>query len=639
MTTLPITRMTLYKHGVGFFERRAEFTGDEVTLSFRVEEMNDILKSLTAIDWGDGKVLGVDYATPQSQEERLAGCSIRLGDTRSLRDLLRGLRGRRVTLLLDGDETAVGKLLGLDEPDKTLPIAKALVSILLDETAQVQTVPLKRVLGAEILDERGADDLRFFLQTSLSQENYRQVTVRLTPGEHELSVSYIAPAPTWRVSYRLVADSDGEKALLLGWGIFDNRLEEELKDISLSLVAGMPISFIYDLYTPFTPERPEIKEESRVAAGPVGFGAAMKEAAFADAEPMMRSMAMAAPAAPSPQRSRRIDKKSLEETTAVAASGESMGELFQYNITTPVSVGRGQSAMVPIVSTNLGYRKDLLYNGRKLPNHPVASLRLENKTGLTLERGPVTVIESGEYVGEAILPFTVEEAEFIIPYAVELGVKISERSHSQRETHSISLKDGYLLVEEWDVQLVDYQLNNSTNKPIMVLIEQARNKLYDLFETAEPEEMTDEHYRFQIEAKAKGETQFKTKTRRLFSRRQEIKDQNFVGLQRYLNRGLIDRVTHDRIAELLNLWQKVADYEKRLAEIEKERQQIYKAQQQIQGNMKSLSMSGKEGALRSQYVDRLEATEQSLEKLAQEESQTKIKIQVVEKEILAKLGK
>ena len=88
MTTLPITHMTLYKHGVGFFERRAEINGEAIALSFRVEEMNDILKSLTAIDWGDGQVLGIDYATPQSRSEQLAGCSIALDGRRSLRDLL-----------------------------------------------------------------------------------------------------------------------------------------------------------------------------------------------------------------------------------------------------------------------------------------------------------------------------------------------------------------------------------------------------------------------------------------------------------------------------------------------------------------------------------------------------------------------
>ncbi len=57
-------------------------------------------------------------------------------------------------------------------------------------------------------------------------------------------MSYIAPAPTWRVSYRLVTGEQRRtrtaRALLLGWGIFDNRLEEDLEGISLSLVAGCP---------------------------------------------------------------------------------------------------------------------------------------------------------------------------------------------------------------------------------------------------------------------------------------------------------------------------------------------------------------------------------------------------------------
>ena len=372
MTLLPITHMTLYKHGVGFFERRVSLAGTEVSLTFRVEEMNDILKSLTAIDWGGGQVLGVEYATPQTREERLAGCSINLSDDRSLQDLLTGLRGRRVRLLLDQAESLAGSLIGLDDAPEEEPLATALVSVLLDGANQVQAIPLGRVQGVEILDERGAADLRFFLQTSLTQEAYRAVTVRLTPGEHDLSVSYIAPAPTWRVSYRLVVEDKDEqsaesetdaakKALLLGWGIFDNRLEEDLKEISLSLVAGMPISFVYDLYTPFTPKRPEIKEEGRVAAAPVAFEEAMlgaPEAPMAlEGARSMKMMRAAAPAA------RSFSADALAEATPVATTGTDLGELFQYVISTPVTVGRGQSAMVPIVSARLEAHKELLYNG------------------------------------------------------------------------------------------------------------------------------------------------------------------------------------------------------------------------------------------------------------------------------------
>ncbi len=642
MTTLPITRMTLYKHGVGFFERRAQLEGDEVSLSFRVEEMNDILKSLTAVDWGSGQVLGVDYATPQSREERLAGCSIRLGDGRSLRDLLVGLRGRRVELHLDQGETAVGLLLGLDELPDRQPVGDSLVSLLQDQDSQVQTVALSRVQSVVIRDERGAADLRFFLQVAQTQEDYHEVTIRLTPGAHDLSVSYIAPAPTWRVSYRLVADpdaADGPIALLLGWGIFDNRLEEELTDIKLSLVAGMPISFVYDLYTPFTPERPFIEEEARTAAGPVDFLGATAAADMAPPPAPMRAMAAPAPMAEmrAPQAA-KLSRRDLEQATAVQTSGEALGELFQYHINTPVTVGRGQSAMVPIVAANLPYRKDLLYNGAKLAAHPVASLRLDNKTGLTLERGPVTVIEGGDYVGEAVLPFTADEAEFIIPYAVELGARVREQSGAATEIYGLSLQGAYLVFEEWDIRWREYQINNTTNRPLTILVEHPRQTSYDLFDTPAPAEQTEDTYRFAVDVPARREKTLRVQTRYLRRRQEQIERQSYVNLQRFLRQGLIDRATHDLIATILGLLEKIGDHKKRIEAINQERQKIYEAQKQIQGNMAALANTGKEGQMRAQYVDRLEATEDSLHVLGQEEGQLQTEIKRLEKEIERRLA-
>ncbi len=640
MSTLPITRMTLYKHGVGFFERRASLTGEEASLSFRVEEMNDILKSLTAIDWGEGQVLGIDYATPQSREERLEGCSVRLRDKRNLRDLLGGLRGRRVSLQLDQGETAVGTLLGLDELPDRQPIGDSLVSLLQDEVEQVQNFPLSRVQSVDILDERGAADLRFFLQLAQTQEDYRQVTVRLTPGEHDLSVSYIAPAPTWRVSYRLVAapEADGQpQVLLLGWGIFDNRLEEELTEISLSLVAGMPISFVYDLYTPFMPERPFIEEESRVAPGPVDLvaGAAVFSR-MPEAEPEMMQAMAAAPAEPK-KRERKMSATDIAESVSVSASGEAMGELFQYHITTPVSVGRGQSAMVPIVSTNLSYNKDLIYNSAKLAVHPIASLRLTNTTGLTLERGPATVIENGDYVGEAVLPFTAAGAEFIIPYAVELGMRVREKRGSRIELYGLSIQGDYLLFEEWDVRWHEYQLNNTTTKPMTILVEHPRTAHYDLFDTPKPAETTEESMRFAVDAPAKDETKLRVNTRTLHQRREEIRNQSYVNLSRYLQKGLIDQGTHDLIVEILKLVDKINDHNQRLSEIDKKRQKVYTAQRQIQDNMQALSTKGREGHVRNRYVDRLEATENSLSVLNKEESLLQQEIEQLEAEIEKKL--
>jgi hypothetical protein len=625
--------MTLYKHGVGFFERRAELSGEQVALSFRVEEMNDILKSLTVIDRGQGQILGVDYATPQSVEERLAGTSIRLADDRSIRDLLIDLRGRRVRLHLDQAETAIGTLLGLDEVAERQPVATSLVSLLVDDTNQVQVVDLERLRAVEIIDERGAEDLRFFLRTSLSQEDYREVMIRLTPGQHDLSVSYIAPAPTWRVSYRLVLDdkpgdeTEESRSLLQGWGIFDNRLEEDLDGISLRLTAGMPISFIYDLYTPFLPERPVVEEEERVVPGPVDFAAA---------EPV-KSLGVAreafAAATPAPQRKRSLDREALAQTVQVTTEGEALGELFQYVIGTPVTVGRGQSAMVPIIAADLGYRKDLLYNGSKMPAHPVATLRLDNETGLTLERGPVTVLEGGTYAGEAVLPFTGVGGEITIPYAVELGIKVQEQGGSRKELHGLRIEGVYLQFEEWNVRWREYQLNNNTDQKKAVLVEHLRSPHYDLFDTPEPLEHTDRHWRFQVLLEAGEERTLRVQERRLVRRREDLLRQSYKSLQGYLRRGLIDRQTHDRIARLLELQQQIVDKELQLKRIEEQRQKIYAAQQQIQGNMNALASTGKEGSLRARYVEQLQDSEDQLSELARQETELDQEISRLREEI------
>ena len=648
MTALPITQMTLFKHGVGFFQRAGRVDGERVDLTFPAEAMNDVLKSLTILDDGGGQVLGVEYPTPQTLAQRLEGCTVRLGSETALYDLLVSLRGRRVQVLLDQREYLVGQLVGVDRPPKRKPLGDGLVSVLLDGARQVSVVSLGRVRGLEILDARAGDDLRFFLDTSMAQETQRTLTVRLSAGAHNLSVRYVAPAPVWRVAYRLVmeegeADSgetSSRRALLMGWGIFDNSLEEDLSGVSLALVAGMPISFIYDLQTPHTPERPVVGEEARVAAGPVAFQGAVA----ARAKGAMRAAAPEAPPAaemafdaPAPM-AMGVSAAALAQGTPLAVSSTDLGERFQYAIETPITVGRGQSAMAPLVSAWLATRKDLLYNGSKLARHPVATLRMINETGLTLERGPAVVLDSSGYAGEAVLPFTAAGSELVVPYAVELGAQVSEESGARREVAALRITGHYASYDEWDIRWRDYRVNNSTSQPLTVLVEHRRTAQYDLFDTPEPVEQTPDFVRFAVESPGGGEATLRVSERRLVVRREELRRLSGAALQGSLKAGLLDVKTYNRLAGLLDLWSQIAVHEKRLAEIEKERAKIYTAQEQVRGNMQALSSEGKEGALRASYVDKLTASEEQLATLSDEEKQRQADIQRLNREIDAALA-
>jgi hypothetical protein len=619
MADLPVREIVLYKHGVGFFRRAGRVAGEEIALTFRREAVNDALKSLVVVDRGGGAVLGVHYQTPLDLDARAAESSIHLSDHASLRDLLRDLRGRQVALEM-ADRTASGRLVGVDLPGGEEEMAHTLVSLVEADGEGVSAFRLGDVRSVRLLDERAAHDLHFFLDSSLAEDRHRVVRLRLSPGEHDLDVSYVAPSPTWRVSYRVVAESDDAgkgSALLQGWGVFDNRLDEDLDGVRVTLVAGQPISFVYDLLTSRIPERPIVEDQARVAPGPVMFDAARRKRAAADEAPEaeMKAMAFAQAAAPAPARGLpgRIDREEVAGSAPPAAEGEAAGEFFEYIVTEPVSVKRGESALVPIAGTEIAYERELLYNGAKLPDHPVAALRFANETGLTLERGPVTVVEDGGYRGEAVLPFTRPGGDIYLPFAVELGVRVTERMTRRTDMAGLNVEGAYLLVEEYLVITTTYLLINTTAEPKTVTVEAPIHPDLALYETRPPDTETADARRWRVDVPAHGEAEFVRRERRPITRREEVRNLDYRRLERYFRDKWLDKGMFDRLADLLDTLAEVERAEAEKQALYAEQKQVYERQAQVRENLGALQPGGQEGVLRERMVRQMEATEDRLD--------------------------
>ena len=59
---LPVKRVVLYKNGVGYFEHSTLVRGtQELNIDFTTAQLNDVLKSLTVLDLGEGRISGVRY--------------------------------------------------------------------------------------------------------------------------------------------------------------------------------------------------------------------------------------------------------------------------------------------------------------------------------------------------------------------------------------------------------------------------------------------------------------------------------------------------------------------------------------------------------------------------------------------------
>lgn len=644
MTKLPVREMVLYKHGVGFFVRNGEVKSDRVALTFRSDEINDVLKSLAVFDRAEGgQVLGVHYQTPMDKDHRLASTSVHLSTENSLTDLIRDLRGRHVVMnfgMLPGRiDSITGRIIGINLPHYNDESGTKPTVTLRSTEGEIRVFPLDTLRTFTIEDSQSEQDLTYFLDTAMSEDDRRVVNIRLNDAEHDLMVSYVAPSPTWRVSYRVVAESndDGSSgtALVQGWGLFDNRLEEDLEDVQVTLVAGQPISFIYDLYASTIPQRKTIRDEARVT-GPVEFDSAMPGDVYlldesAEADPVMDYMeqerargitaAGVAPVAPAPKgklSTRGLTTKSVSQSTQTQAEGKATGETFQYVVTTPVSIKRGESALVPIIGAEVEYERELLYNGSKFASHPIAALRFKNTTGFTLERGPVTVVEDSDYKGEAVVPFTKENNEVYLPYAVELGVRVKEETDNRRELYAINIEDSLLMQQEYLVQSTIYTIENTTDQDKTVTVEQALPQNSDLYQTTEPDAETLNEKRWRVPVAGKAKQPFTVTTRKTISRSQHLRDMDFFAVQQWLEQRLLDQDTFRELAELHKTLQFIKKTQTQVEKIKRERQDIYQQQEQLRANLGALGSVGKEANLRNRVLKQLEEKQDRLEEIDRE---------------------
>ena len=81
---LPVKRVVLYKNGVGYFEHAGRVSGNqELNIQFTTGQLNDVLKSLTVVDLGGGKISSVRYNSIAPLNERLSTLRVRLGEQTS----------------------------------------------------------------------------------------------------------------------------------------------------------------------------------------------------------------------------------------------------------------------------------------------------------------------------------------------------------------------------------------------------------------------------------------------------------------------------------------------------------------------------------------------------------------------------
>lgn len=617
-------KVVLYKHGVGYFEREETIVGNgEVRLSFNESEMNDVLKSLVVDDKDQGTIQSISYDTQKPVEKLLSESALNLPASGGTQALLAKLRGARVRASLHS-QTLEGQVVGLEEWQRQSAdgIFKTARLTLLTGDSGLVGLDLAEVLNIQFLDETVKKELAFYYD-SLAQ-GFKPGTKTLSifgrgEGERRLAIGYVVEAPIWKTSYRFsLPESDQLAPWLEGWALVDNPQDEDWTDVQLSLVAGLPISFIHDLYSPRYIKRQEVRVETESTAVPVSMAPGFAGEMDLGVDPFMccdiQEQEASAPAA-AYSRAMMSREQSAAQVKTVT---KSVGELFEYKIAHPVTVNRRQSALVPIAAGEFKGGRVVLYKKSERADNPFSAVEFHNSTGLTLEGGPVLVFEEDTYAGEAMLDTMKPEEMRIIPFAVDLSIRVeSSQESTESEILRVEGTSNALLTYRRRIKNTVYRFHSQSSKAKLCWLEHASESGWELVPSQSPQETTKDGYRFKFDLPAKQVTKFEVKTQSETYHHFDYYNLSEDQLQWFHTSGFINDASLALLQEIVKLAFETRTINVQRNQLKNELSNSENEQQRLRRNLESLGTSSDEVRLRSRYVQKLEQLE------TQHEEQTK----------------
>ena len=668
INNLPIRRVSLYSNGVAYIERRGVVSGDaEINLSFKQSQVDDVLKSMVVLDLGQGRIGAVSYNSSAPPSARMAEIPFSVeaqtdGANGGIAGVLAQLQGAKVSVAANGG-TAVGSILTVEKRDvagdKDRPARQSRFLVIASENGEISSFDLAEVRSVKLLENGTVKDVNEFASATASARRRDAKTITVTSagaGQREMIVSYTIAAPIWKTTYRVVLDQAG-KPFFQGWAIVDNVSDEDWKNVKLSLVSGTPISFIQPIQQPFYRYRPivpipddlkltpQIYEEG--GAG-VGYGSGNGSGTGSGtvnvtSERQIQNLPTNGRQVQNLQMIQSNDSRgrsntfmvdgASEATTSVssalmsgnsgvttAATGEEIGDLFEYKIEQPVTVMRDRSALIPIVQTTMDGERVSIYNEAVRRDRPMGGMRLVNTTALTLEGGSLTVLDKDSYAGEALMERLKPKEQRFISYALDLGTLVTVKQDADSSPAKlIKVLNGTFQVHYFRQERKTYSLQNQTDRPRTVFIEYpVRNGWLLSDDTPKPDITTARYYRFKIELAAFDKKEIAVSEQQALMDSYALTNLSRSDLELFLTRRYINAETKARLEKLIDLRIKINRIVEKMGAFDDEVEKIEADQKRLRENIETLSKTPEAKTLIARYIAKANDQETRLETMEKE---------------------
>jgi hypothetical protein len=193
------------------------------------------------------------------------------------------------------------------------------------------------------------------------------------------------------------------------------------------------------------------------------------------------------------------------ELSEAAASGQELGDLFEYKLKDRVTLKKNQSALVPIAQTEIEAEKVSLWSGTSGSGRPLRGLWLKNTSPLTFDGGSFSVLENEVFAGEGLTDPIKPGERRLISYATDLGLLVEASKNNQpQHVTRVKISKGILTqVSELHERTLYVARNQDEAKRTLVIEHAARTEWKLAKGATEPEEKAPGEYRFRMEVPPK----------------------------------------------------------------------------------------------------------------------------------------
>ncbi|MEW6159865.1 MAG: hypothetical protein AB1813_20735, partial [Verrucomicrobiota bacterium] len=300
-------------------------------------------------------------------------------------------------------------------------------------------------------------------------------------------------------------------------------------------------------------------------------------------------------------------------------------------ITTPVTLARQKSAMLPIVSQKVEGKKVSIYNPNVQAKFPLNGFRLKNSTSLHLMQGPITVFDANSYAGDARIDDLAPGQERLLSYALDLKAEVEPQTLSGRQDLlSVQIKKGVLVITRKSTEEKAYNVRNRDQKKKSVLIEHPFRSDWQLIEPKEPAERTRDLYRFLVTVDPGQTAKLEVREEKPVSEQVLLSNFPTDSIAIYLQSKKVSAKVKEALQKVVALRDRISQTAAERTRRETRVNEITQEQGRIRENMAKLNQNSE---LYTRYVKKLDEQETALESLRQEIEQLRTTEATQQKEL------